>query len=309
MARERRPAEDLSIEELEALLARKRLEARQERVSKFQRTGRAMRLRQEPVATSRVEDFRSVAESPAGENEGADAATEASSRKRAIFNRGLLAVEITAALGLVFVLFSGVEALQTLNSEVAQALSGSTPEPTPLITAVVLPSGHTPPSSPGGAQPNEAEIPENLRPIVQSLPAVPIPTAGPEHARNVFIPALWQAAAPVVQGDGWEQLRRGVGQHIGSGNPGEPGNVVLSAHNDIYGQLFRDLDQLEPGDEIILSTATQDFVYRVTETRIVEPTAVEVMLPTARPTVTLISCYPYMVDNQRIVVFGELADG
>jgi sortase A len=308
MAKDRRPADELSIEELEALLARKRLEARQERVSKFRRTGRAMRLREEPAPVSRVDDFRAVAEGAGADGAADEPAGTARGRKRALFNRGLLAIEVTAALGLVFVLFSGVDALQTLNEEAAQGLRGSTPEPTPLITAVVLPSGHTPPGSPGGAQPNEAEIPENLRPIVQSLPVIPIPTSGPEHARSIFLPAIWQAAAPVVQGDGWEQLRRGVGQHIGSGNPGEPGNVVLSAHNDIYGQLFRDLDQLEPGDEIILSTATGDFTYRVTEWRIVEPTEVDVMLPTVRPTVTLISCYPYLVDTQRIVVFGELAE-
>jgi sortase A len=123
-----------------------------------------------------------------------------------------------------------------------------------------------------------------------------------------LIPALWNSPAPVVQGDGWEQLRRGVGQHIGSANPGEAGNVVLSAHNDIFGELFRYLDQLRPGDEIVLSTATQDYTYRVTGWRTVEPTEVDVMAATTRPTVTLISCYPYLVDDQRIVVFGELAE-
>ena len=138
------------------------------------------------------------------------------------------------------------------------------------------------------------------------MPTVAIPTPGPEQARSIFIPALWNDAAPVVQGDGWEQLKKGVGQHIGSANPGESGNMVLSAHNDIFGELFRDLDRLKPGDEIIIYTATREYVYRVTGMRIVEPTEVEVMNDSAKPTVTLISCYPYLVDNQRIVVFGEL---
>ena len=31
--------------------------------------------------------------------------------------------------------------------------------------------------------------------------------------------------------------------------------------------------------------------------------------PTSNPTATLISCYPYQVDNQRYVVFAELLDG
>jgi sortase A len=148
---------------------------------------------------------------------------------------------------------------------------------------------------------------------VQSLADVPIPTPGPGQARNIFIPALWNDAAPVVQGDGWEQLKKGVGQHIGSPNPGQKGNVVLSAHNDIFGELFRYLDRLKPGDEVQLWTTTQTgtriYVYRVTGIRIVQPTDVSVMAPTERPTLTLVSCYPYMVDKQRIVVFAELAEG
>jgi sortase A len=113
----------------------------------------------------------------------------------------------------------------------------------------------------------------------------------------------------VVQGDGWEQLKRGVGQHIGSANPGDAGNLVLSAHNDIFGELFRDLDQLKPGDDILVSTATRQYTYRVTGLRIVEPTEVSVMEPTSRPTITLISCYPYLKDTERIVVIGELVSG
>ncbi|MCJ7708526.1 MAG: class D sortase [Anaerolineales bacterium] len=307
MARDRRPAEELSIEELEALLARKRLEARQARLHQFKRTGRALRLRQDPIPVSGVDDFRATPEWSELEEESAEPAGHGRA-VRSVLNRGLLLVEIAAVVGLAFVILSVLGIRQQLNQAVAEVLRGPTPSPTPLITAVVLPSGHTPPTSPGGSQPNESEIPANLRPLVQSLPSVAIPTPGPEQARNILIPALWNSPAPVVQGDGWEQLRRGVGQHIGSANPGEAGNVVLSAHNDIFGELFRYLDQLRPGDEIVLSTATQDYTYRVTGWRTVEPTEVDVMAATTRPTVTLISCYPYMVDDQRIVVFGELAE-
>jgi len=109
-----------------------------------------------------------------------------------------------------------------------------------------------------------------------------------------------------VEGDGWEQLKQGVGHHIGSANPGTTGNVVLSAHNDIFGELFRDLDRLQPGDDAIVYTANQKFVYRIISIRIIEPTDVSVLAPTGRPTLTLISCYPYMIDNQRIVVTAEL---
>lgn len=302
MAKDRKPAEDLSIEELEVILARKRLEARRARVQRFQKSGRALRVEGAAYAG----DAQAQAEPEEAPVAGDGSSQESGRRWSRAAGRLLLWIEIAAVAGLVFVLFSGVAALRQLNQEVAEALGGATPTATPLITAVVLPSGHIPPTSPGGARPNEAEIPEHLRPLVQSMGPLLIPTAGPEQARSIFIPALWNSPAPVVQGDGWEQLKKGVGQHVGTSNPGQNGNMVVSAHNDIFGELFRDLDELKPGDEIILSTATAEYVYRVTGVRIVEPTEVSVMEPTRKPTITLISCYPYLVDTERIIVFGAL---
>jgi sortase A len=79
-----------------------------------------------------------------------------------------------------------------------------------------------------------------------------------------------------------------------------------SAHDDVYGELFRYLDRLVPGDRVILYTQQRQYVYIVTQTLIVEPTQVEVMAYTADPTITLISCYPYLINKQRIVVFAKL---
>jgi len=300
MPKDSRNLDDFSIEELEAVLAQKKLEARGARLRRFRKSGRALRVRRDVDPEAGMDSFRAATETTAKDD------TEAAKPNRAGASKLLLGVEIAAVLGLLFVLFSGVDAVQSLNQEVAEARL--LPSPTPLIRAVVLPSGHTPPTSPGGARPNDAEIPANLRPLVQSMPAPVIPKPSPAHAQRIFIPAIWESAAPVVQGDGWEQLKKGVGQHIGTANPGEVGNVVLSAHNDIFGELFRYLDKLKPGDEIILSTGARDFTYKVTGTRIVEPTEVSVMDPTPRPTVTLISCYPYLIDTERIVVSGELVD-
>ena len=213
---------------------------------------------------------------------------------------------ILANFGLAGILFNGFGLLRTLNQEVVAALHQDTPTATAIITAVVLPSGHTPPTAAGGAQFNEAEIPEHLRPLVQSLANLPVPTPGPLQAIQIDIPDIGILNWPIVQGDGWEQLKKGVGQHIGSANPGENGNVVLAGHDDVFGEVFRNLDKLMPGSRVILYTMQRQFVYLVTETRIVEPSQVEVMNPTSYATVTLISCYPYMVDNKRIVVFATL---
>ncbi|RME90460.1 MAG: sortase [Anaerolineae bacterium] len=297
----RKSPEDLSLEELRRLLVEKRRRARQERLERFRRTGRALTLTPDVSQTS----LDSLVSAPVVETADEDTRPRPRRARRTWLDRVLLAVEVLAVVGLILVLFNGLNILRDLNREVAAALEQPSPTPTPLIMAVVLPSGHTPPTSPGGARPNEAEIPEHLRPLVQSLADLPIPTPSAEQAIRIQIPAIG-VDAPVVMGDGWEQLKKGVGQHIGSANPGENGNVVLSAHNDIFGELFRHLDKLQPGDQVILYTQQRQYVYIVIRTEIVEPTAVEVMAPTNEPTVTLISCYPYLVDKQRIVVFAKL---
>jgi sortase A len=289
MPRRKNP-EDLSVEELRRLLIEKRRGRRSERLAHFKQTGRVLDL-DPPREPEAVDADEEVPEQPR--------------KRRGVLDGVLLGVEILAILGLLGILLNGLGMLRDLNREVAAALNPAPPEPTPLVMAVVLPSGHTPPDSRGNTVPNEAEIPEHLRPLVQSLAAVPAPTPSVEQAIRIEIPAI-RVDAPVVQGDGWEQLKKGVGQHIGSANPGKTGNVVLSAHNDVYGELFRHLDRLQPGDVVRLHTPQREYEYLIDRTQIVEPTAVEVMASTGAPTVTLISCYPYLVDSQRIVVFAQL---
>lgn len=296
MSRRKSP-EDLSVEELRRLLIEKRRGARRERLEHFKRTGRVVDVEPDALAASApVVDTR--------EDTG-DQPRVPEPKRRRTMDRVLLAVEILAVVGLVGVLISGFGVLRDLNDEVASALIQETLTPTPLVMAVVLPSGHTPPDAQGNTQPNLDEIPEHLRPMVQSLESLPIPTPAPDQAIRIQIPALG-VDAPIVQGDGWQQLKKGVGQNLASAYPGQNGNVILSAHNDVYGELFRYLDRLAPGDQVIIYTQQRQYVYVVDRTAIVEPTAVEVMAGTGSPTATLISCYPYLVNKQRIVVFARL---
>ena len=299
MFRKKRP-EDLTVEELRRLWVEKRRATRQDRLEYYRKTGRAVSVIPD-LDTPALGELRSdwVME---------DEEQSSKPRRRRFFDGLLLVVEVLAVLGLVFVLFNGLEVIQELNQEVADALELPTLTPTPIIKAVVLPSGHTPPNSEGGSRFNWDEIPEHLRPLVQSLAEVPIPTPGPEQANRVQIPAIG-VDAPVVQGDGEEQLKKGVGQNNRSANPGKSGNLILAAHNDVYGEIFRDLDQLKAGDEIIIHTNQRAYTYVIVNSEVVEPTYVQVMDQTPDPTVTLISCYPYLVDNQRIVVQGRLDSG
>ena len=294
--------EDLSEQELRRLLLDKRHNARQKRLERFRHSGRAVSLSPD-LSPAALDEWRTQPFL-----DGPEAVAEGSERRpsrRRWYDGILLAIEILAVLGLAGLMLNWFGLLQFLNQEVVSALRQDTLTPTPLITAIVLPSGHTPPTAPGGAQPNEAEIPEHLRPLVQSIANLPLPTAGPAQAMRIQIPAI-NVDAPVVEGDSWDQLKKGVGQHVGSADPGQPGNLVLSAHDDVFGEIFRNLDRLQPGDQVLVFTAQQQYVYLVTGSEIVEPTQVEVMNATSDATITLISCYPYMVDNKRIAVFAKL---
>jgi sortase A len=296
--------EDLSIDELRELLVEKRRKVRKEHLERFRNTGRVVTLAPE-LENPLHDHLHSSTQAEADIN---DLQAPLGERTKRTLDRFLLAIEILAVIGLIVIIYNGIQILRDLNTQFAESFIPSTLTPTPLIMPVILPSGHTPPDSAGGAQPNEAEIPAHLLPLYQSMSIIPIPTPGPEQAIQIQIPSI-SVDAPVVQGDGWEQLKKGVAQHAGSADPGQLGNMVVSAHNDVFGEIFRDLDQLERGDQIIIYTPQHSFTYIITNIQIVKPTDTEVMAATPNPTVTLISCYPYMIDNQRIVVQASLQSG
>ena len=216
-------------------------------------------------------------------------------------------------LGLGLMLYSANVALRNLNanSAVAQYVPPTTVVPT--ATALIHVAG-LPTSAYAGLGSNWVDLAPtdwlpNLPILVTPLPPLPakVPTATPAdaHANRIVIQAIG-VDAPVVHGVGADALKQGVGHYEGAVNPGEAGNLVLAGHDDVYGEVFRDLPRLKTGDQVTVFSALGEFRYVVRGSRIVPPTDVSVLEPTAWATFTLISCYPYRVDDQRIVVFGDL---
>ncbi len=234
-------------------------------------------------------------------------------------DRSLLLVEVLAVVGLVALGVAMYEGIITLQQESAAAQQAAedqrrasvpTAAPTPALNLVnvVLPGGHTPPRE-GVSSFNFEEIPGNLRGQLASQVFLPPDVSRPEPTNDtplrVIIPAI-NVDHTIVQGVDWEALKLGVGQLPNEAEPSAPDdNVVLSAHNDIYGEIFRYLDELEPGMELQIQTRTETYTYVIRNTQIVDPDAVHVMQPQGSPMVTLISCYPYRVNTQRIVVFAD----
>lgn len=209
-------------------------------------------------------------------------------------DRLLITIEVMATLGLVAAALASFNMVDRLQQDLAR-LAG---QPTPAVPTQAAMATPTPEPSPT-PQPVEPELPggRNAPTPAASPPAQPPSLKG----ARIIIPII-RVDAPIVEGDDWETLKRGVGHHIGSGLPGQAGNMVLAAHNDVYGAIFRDLGNLQEGDLVLIDTPERTYRYRVKTIRIVSPKETSVMDPTAEPTLTLITCYPPLVDTHRLVV-------
>ena len=88
--------------------------------------------------------------------------------------------------------------------------------------------------------------------------------------------------------------------------PGQVGNSVIAGHRTSHNRVFRDIDQLEPGDEVLLTTSDGMFVYTVRDTTIVQPDAMYIIDQTFESTATLFACHPPGSTRERIVVHLDL---
>ena len=113
---------------------------------------------------------------------------------------------------------------------------------------------------------------------------------------------------PVFNGTDALTLNRGAGRIVETAWPGEQGNIGIAAHRDGF---FRGLKDVEVGDRIELAALHQKFVYTVDNISIVTPSDLSVLRARSRPSLTLVTCYPfYFVGDapQRYVVQASLVD-
>lgn len=105
-------------------------------------------------------------------------------------------------------------------------------------------------------------------------------------------------------------IDRGVAQWAGTSPAGGPGNVVLAGHRTTHTRPFHDLDRLDAGDLVYLEDGSGFWVmYEVTESFVVDPSAMWITHDRPVPTVTLFACHPKGSDRYRLVVTAELVAG
>src|SRR5262245_57066073 len=139
-----------------------------------------------------------------------------------------------------------------------------------------------------------------------TAPGPPPPAAAEGDAvAHVRIPAIGLDKI-VVQGVTLEDLKRGPGHYPDTPLPGQPGNAALAGHRTTYGAPFNRIDELDPGDEILVTTVQGSFRYEVSDQLIVSPKEVGVLDDFGDNRLTLTACHPKYSARQRIVVLAAL---
>jgi sortase A len=143
------------------------------------------------------------------------------------------------------------------------------------------------------------------RPVPPAAVPAPPPPAPGDPVAVLRIPKL-DLDKVVVEGTDVASLRKGPGHQPGTAALGQPGNAVIGGHRTTYGAPFYRLDELDPGDAIIVQVPAGELRYTVTRSQVVEPTDVWILDPTADDRLTLFTCTPRFSAAQRLVVTAAL---
>lgn len=237
--------------------------------------------------------------------------------------------EVLAGVGgllLLFALFqlwgTGLvewQAQRSLERDVEAVLVGPDrlAEPSPVAGSTAPDPGPRPvqDAAPLG-QDRARVVPPALEPTGEVPPAPePAPPVVGAAIGRISIPAI-DLTKVLVEGVGRDELRTGPGHYPTTPLPGRPGNAAVAGHRTTHGAPFLRLDELEPGDVILVETAEGMFRYVVEGQpsddgdvighRIVVPSEVWVIGPRGDDRLTLTACHPRYSARQRIVVTAVL---
>jgi sortase A len=147
--------------------------------------------------------------------------------------------------------------------------------------------------------------PAHHAPVAPAVaPDIPAPAIG-APVGTIDIPKI-SLDMVVVSGTGTAQLEQGPGHYPGTPLPGEAGNVAIAGHRTTYLHPFYNLNELVPGDGILLTTVQGVFLYQMTSSQVVLPTDVAVVGATLTPQLTLTTCNPRYSASTRLVVHAAL---
>ena len=162
---------------------------------------------------------------------------------------------------------------------------------------------------------------DDLRPGIERNIASLTPADAPDRVVNVPGDAVAIIRIPkidvdyvVVEGTDTEPLKKGPGHYTDTAYPWQDtGRVGIAGHRTTYLAPFWSLNELRPGDRIVLATEYGIFDYRVTRSVVTPPTGIlpsgdSVLRQTVDPTLVLTTCNPRFSASTRLVVIADRVD-
>jgi sortase A len=110
----------------------------------------------------------------------------------------------------------------------------------------------------------------------------------------------------VVQGTDTASLQKGPGHYRNTPLPGQPGTVAIAGHRTTYLAPFREIDEIEDGDEVRVEMPYAAFTYTVERHEIVDPGDVGILRPVGYDRLVLTACHPPYSAAERYVIFAKL---
>jgi sortase A len=128
------------------------------------------------------------------------------------------------------------------------------------------------------------------------------------NAHELLVPSM-VLDAPINEGPTIRTLRQGLWRIPHSSTPDKGSNTVIAAHRYTYTNprgMFYHLDQVHVGDPVAILWNGKKYTYKVTETKEVSPSAIQVEAATDDPQLTLYTCTPLWNPKDRLVVVAKL---
>lgn len=145
--------------------------------------------------------------------------------------------------------------------------------------------------------------------MVELQQSINLPPADSRPAANRLIIPAMLFDGQVFDGPDMRTLRQGVWRLPHTSSPDRGGNTVIVGHRFTYTNPrgdFYQLNNVKIGDPIALFWQKKEYLYKVSDVRVVPPTATDVEANTPNPELTLYTCTPLWWPHNRLVVTAKL---
>jgi LPXTG-site transpeptidase (sortase) family protein len=170
------------------------------------------------------------------------------------------------------------------------------------LTATALPGRVSPTPTPNGFPGPALQPPDRI--VIQSI-----------DLDTKIVPVGWH----VVEQNGqrysvWDVAKFAASWHKTSTYPGHDGNVVLSGHNNILGEVFRYLIDVAVGEHVLVYSGDRVYHYQVTEKHLLKEKGessdirrenAKWIAPSEDERLTMVTCWPYTGNSHRLVVVAR----